>query len=89
MNFILTSIGIGLLIWWVMTHYKEGLDSTPMDVVQSQQGEIESINNQLKNLTINETVIKDLQDSADTVTDQINTLQSTMPDPQVKKYAQE
>ena len=89
MNFILTIIGIGLLLWWTMTHYKEGLDSTPMDVIQSQQGEIESINNQLKNLTINETVIKDLQDSADTVTDQINTLQTNMPDPQVKKYAQE
>jgi hypothetical protein len=89
MNFILTSIGIGLLVWWVMTHYKEGLDSTPMDVVQSQQGEIESIRDKLSKLTINETVIKDLQDSADTVTDQINTLQANMPDPQVKKYAQE
>jgi hypothetical protein len=81
---ILISIGL-----WLNYYYKEGLDSTPMDVVQSQQGEIESIRKQLLNLTISEDVVKELQDSIDTTTDQMNTLQSNIPDPQVEKYAQE
>jgi len=88
-NFAIT---IGILISisiWLKYYYKEGLDSNPMDVVKSQQGEIESIRNQLLKLTISEDVIKELQDAIDTTTDQMNTLQSNMPDPQVKKYAQE
>jgi|OM-RGC.v1.031711863 hypothetical protein len=88
-NFAIT---IGVLISisiWLKYYYKEGLDNTPMDVVQSQQGEIESIRKELLKLTISEDVVKQLQDDIDTTTDQINTLQTNMPDPQVKKYAQE
>ena len=83
------TIGIISICLWLNYYYKEGLDNTPMDVAQSQQGEIESIHKQLLNLTISEDVVKELQDKIDTTTDQINTLQSNIPDPQVEKYAQE
>jgi hypothetical protein len=72
-----------------MFNYKEGLDTTPMDVIKTQQGDIESIKSQLSKITITQESVKELQDSADTLTDQINTLQTNLPDPQVKKYAQE
>jgi hypothetical protein len=74
---------------WLKYYYKEGLDSNPMDVTQSQQGEIENIHKQLLNVTMSEEVIKEIQDAIDTTTNQINTLQTNLPDPQVKKYEQE
>lgn len=76
---------------WVTNYYKEGLDTTPMDVVQSQQGEIESIHKQLINLKLNisKDVIKELQDAIDKTTDQINILQSNIPNEEVRKYIQE
>jgi len=73
----------------IQRFYKEGLDSNPMDVVQSQQGEIENIRKQLIETQITEESIKEIQDNADKTTDQINTLQENIPDPQVEKYAQE
>jgi len=86
-------VGVALciisIIVWLKYYYKEGLDSTPMDVVQSQQGEIESIRKQLTDLQLSEEVIKTIQEEADNTTDQINTLQENIPDPQVEKYAPE
>ena len=73
----------------VKKQYQEGLDSNPMEVVQSQQGEIENIRKQLIATELTEASVKELQEETDTLTDQINTLQGNMPDPQVKKYAQE
>jgi len=81
------TIGVVIMISiWLTNYYKEGLDSTPMDVTQSQQGEIESIHKQLRKLTISEIGVKELQNAIDTTTDQINTLQSNIPDEQLKKY---
>jgi hypothetical protein len=74
---------------WLNYYYKEGLETTPMDVIQSQQGEIESIHKQLRELQLNEETIQEIQDAADTTTEQISTLQKNIPDPQVKKYEQE
>jgi hypothetical protein len=83
------SILLVSILVWLKYYYKEGLDTTPMDVIQSQQGEIESIHKQLRELQLNEESIKEIQDAADKTTEQISTLQKNLPDPQVKKYAQE
>lgn len=87
--YILISLFIICVGVYMMFNYKEGLDTTPMDVIKTQQGDIESIKSQLSKITITQESVKELQDSADTLTDQINTLQTNLPDPQVKKYAQE
>ena len=86
-------IGLCILIIfvfvWLNYYYKEGLDNTPMEIVQSQQGEIESINKKLIELQLNKEMITEIEDEANTTMDQINKLQENIPDPQVKKYAQE
>ena len=86
-------IGFAILLvsvfLWLKYSYKEGLETTPMDVIQSQQGEIESIHKQLRELELNEETIQEIQDAADTTTEQISTLHKNIPDPQVKIYQQE
>lgn len=83
----ITIVIILLISIWLKYYYKEGLDTTPMDVVQSQQGEIESIRNQLLKLNITEDGINQIQSEIDTTADHMHTLQINMPDPQIKKYA--
>ena len=78
-------IVIALVIIYLLYSYREGLDSSPYEMVQQQQGTIQKIHDQLKGINFSETLIKSLQDDNDTLTDQMNNLQANMPTDEPKK----
>jgi hypothetical protein len=86
-EWVISIVIILLFGLWLKYYYKEGFDSSPMDVVKTQQGDIETIHNQLLKVTISELGINQIQTEINTLRDQILTLQKNIPDPQIKKYA--
>jgi hypothetical protein len=78
-------IVVALAIIYVWYRYREGMDSSPYEMVQEQQGTIQKIHDQLQQITFSETLIQSIQDDNDTLTNQMNDLQENMPSDEPKK----
>jgi len=76
---------VALAIIYLLYTYHEGLDSSPYEMVQEQQGTIQKINEQLQKITFSETLIDSIQDDNDTLTNQMNKLQENLPSDEPKK----
>jgi hypothetical protein len=67
---------------------KEGFDN-PTTMSQSQQGDIVSLQKQLKQITITSESLTEVEDTISDLSDKTNTLQENVPDGQVQQYAPE
>ena len=76
---------VALVILYFLYRYREGLDSSPYEMVQEQQGTIQKIHDQLQQITFSETLIQSIQDDNDTLSNQMNDLQANMPSKEPKK----
>jgi hypothetical protein len=76
---------VALVILYLLYSYREGLDSSPYEMVQEQQGTIQKIHDQLQQITFSETLIQSIQDDNDTLSNQMNDLQANMPSKEPKK----
>jgi hypothetical protein len=65
---------------------KEGFDN-PYTISEQQQGDITSIRQQLKRITLTDDLLSEIQDKIMNLSDQTSTLQENVPDGQVDKYA--
>ena len=77
---ILFFMAVGLL------KQKEGFDN-PTVISQTQQGDIATLQKQLKQITLSTEMLTDIQDNINNLTDQTNTLRENVPDGQVQQYA--
>jgi uncharacterized membrane-anchored protein len=78
-------IVLALAIIYLLYTYRDGMDSSPYEMVQEQQGTIQKIHDQLQKITFSETLIQSIQDDNDTLTNQMNDLQANMPSDEPKK----
>jgi len=76
---------VALVIFYLLYRYREGLSSSPYEMVQEQQGTIQKIHDQLQQITFSETSIQSIQDDNDTLSNQLNDLQANMPSDETKK----
>ena len=76
---------VALAMIYFLYRYREGLDSSPYEMVQEQQGTIQKINEQLQKITFSETLIDSIQDDNDTLTNQMNKVQENLPSDEPKK----
>ena len=78
--FVLFFLAVGLL------KQQEGF-SNPVTENQLQQGDLATLKNQLKQITINEIGLSEFQTQITQLSDQTTKLQNNVPDGQVNKYA--
>ena len=78
-------IVIALIIFYLVYRYRDGMSSSPYEMVQEQQGTIQKIHDQLQQITFSEALIQSTQNDNDTLTNQMNDLQMNMPSDEPKK----
>lgn len=76
---------VALVILYLLYSYRDGMSSSPYEMVQEQQGTIQKIHDQLQQITFSETLIQSIQDDNDTLSNQMNDLQANMPSKEPKK----
>jgi Tfp pilus assembly protein PilO len=75
-------------MWWIIfiligfvwyAAYKEGMTSSPSDMVQQHSGELQQLHDKLMSIQVNATGLEALQDENDQMNDQLNQLQASLP----------
>ena len=78
--FVLFFLALGVM------NQKENFDN-PTATSQEQQGDILTLQNQLKQITFSTESLNEIQDNITDLSDQTNTLRENVPDGQVQQYA--
>lgn len=76
---------VALVIFYLLYRYRDGMSSSPYEMVQEQQGTIQKIHDQLQQITFSETSIQSIQDDNNTLSNQMNDLQANLPSDETKK----
>jgi len=80
---VLFFLGVGML----NQTQKEGF-TNPYTISQQQQGDIASLQKQLVKITINDVTLSSLQQQITDLSDKTTTVQTHVPNEEVKKYTQ-